>query len=116
MAISNAMVITMRADQQDYQGTHMVVDVAAKLQIPYVSIVANQVPANLDLDQLKADVENEFQLKVDQALYHTNDLLHLASSGIFALQFPRHRLSEQFLELVDRLEKPLLELRGQPHS
>src|SRR5207253_7854801 len=43
IAISDALAIVLRPDQQDYQGTSVTVEVARKLAVPRMMIVVNKV-------------------------------------------------------------------------
>ncbi len=50
IAISDTLLVIMRpADQQDYQGTAVIVEVAGKLSIPRVLLVVNKVLLNSTL-------------------------------------------------------------------
>ena len=53
IAISDALVIIMRPDQQDYQGTAVTVDVARKLEVPNMMMVVNKVPQVFDADDVR---------------------------------------------------------------
>ena len=48
LVISHALIIVMRPDRQDYEGTGVTVRVARELQVPDVVIVVNKVPEELD--------------------------------------------------------------------
>ena len=44
MAISDVLVIVLRPDQQDYQGTMVAVEVARKLGVPSLKLMVNKAP------------------------------------------------------------------------
>jgi MinD-like ATPase involved in chromosome partitioning or flagellar assembly len=44
IAISDLLIIVLRPDQQDFQGTAVTVDVARKLNVPLMHLVVNKVP------------------------------------------------------------------------
>jgi len=48
IAVSNALIVVMRPDQQDYQGTSVTVEVARKLDVPRLMVLVNKVPAVFD--------------------------------------------------------------------
>src|SRR5215207_9757871 len=50
ITISNVLVLVLRPDQQDFQGTAVTVDVARKLEVPEILLVVNKVLADYDLD------------------------------------------------------------------
>src|SRR5690606_31996438 len=54
IAISDALAIIMRPDQQDYQGTGVTVEVARRLGVPRMMIVVNKVPAAFDAEEVRA--------------------------------------------------------------
>src|ERR671938_234545 len=48
MAISDILVILLRPDHQDYQGTGVTVEVARKFEVPSMLLVVNKVPSLFD--------------------------------------------------------------------
>ena len=104
IAISSALVIIMRPDQQDYQGTAVTVDVAKKLDVPKLFILVNKAPSNLDLEEVRARVEQTYDAKVGAILPHSDEMMMLASSGIFAIKFPDNIVTKGLRSLVDQLK------------
>lgn len=88
IAISDALVIIMRPDQQDYQGTAVTVDVARKLDVPKMLMLVNKTPQTLDFEDVKNRVEQTYKAHVAAVLPHSDEMMALASSGIFALRYP----------------------------
>jgi MinD-like ATPase involved in chromosome partitioning or flagellar assembly len=103
IAISDALVIIMRPDQQDYQGTAVTVDVARKLDVPNMMLVVNKVPAAFDLEDVRSRVENTYNCSVAAILPHSDEMMALASSGIFSLRYPEHTITQGYQAIVDRL-------------
>ena len=104
IAISNALVIIMRPDQQDYQGTAVTVDVAKKLDVPKMLMLINKTPSSLDFDDVRSRVEQIYNAKVAAVLPHSDEMMTLASSGIFSLRFPDHIVTKGLRSLVDQLK------------
>jgi MinD-like ATPase involved in chromosome partitioning or flagellar assembly len=90
IAISNALVIILRPDSQDYQGTAVTVDVAKKLDVPKMLMLVNKVPSQFDFDDVRTRVEQTYNATVGAVLPHSDEMMTLASSGIFAVRFPDH--------------------------
>jgi len=90
IAISDALVIIMRPDSQDYQGTAVTVEVARKLDVPRLLLVVNKVPTSFDFSEVKARVEKTYRCEVAGVLPHSEEMMTLASSGIFVLRYPNH--------------------------
>src|SRR5207244_6261613 len=103
IAISHALVIIMRPDQQDYQGTSVTVEVARKLGVPTLMLVVNKVPQAFDFAAVKERVEQTYNAEVAAVLPHSDELMALASSGIFAMRFPDHAVSIGLQAVVTRL-------------
>src|SRR3712207_9396373 len=53
IAMSNALAIVMRPDQQDYEGTSVTVSVARKLKVPRMMLVVNNTPSIFDVAEVK---------------------------------------------------------------
>ena len=94
IAISDVLVIIMRPDQQDYQGTGVTVEVARKLGVPRMQIIVNKVPAVFPIDEVKARTQDTYQVEIAAVLPHSDDMMALASGGIFALRYPDHPITD----------------------
>ncbi len=103
IAISDALVIILRPDSQDYQGTGVTVEVARKLAVPNMMLLVNKVPAVFNLDEVKARVERTYGCEVVAVLPHSDEMMALASSGIFALRYPNHPVAVQYKRVAARL-------------
>ncbi len=104
IAISNALVIILRPDSQDYQGTGVTVDVAKKLEVPKMLMLVNKVPAQFDLDDVRIRVEKTYDATVAAVIPHSDEMMTLASSGIFSIRYPDHPVTKALRSLVDQLK------------
>jgi septum site-determining protein MinD len=100
IAISDALIIIMRPDSQDYQGTAVTVDVARKLEVPNMILVVNKVPQVFDFDDVKNRVEQTYKCKVAAVLPHSDEMMALASSGIFSLKYPDNPVTKGYRDIV----------------
>jgi len=105
IAISNALVIILRPDSQDYQGTAVTVDVAKKLDVPKMLMLVNKVPSQFDLEDVRTRVEQTYNATVAAVLPHSDEMMTLASSGIFSIRYPDHPMTKGLRSLVDQLKK-----------
>ena len=103
IAISDALGIIMRPDQQDYQGTGVTVEIARKLDVPRLYIVVNKIPPMYNADEVKARVEKTYNCQVAAALPHSDEMMTLASSGIFALKYPDHPVTQAYKVVAEKL-------------
>ena len=104
IAISDALVIILRPDSQDYQGTIVTVDVAKKLAVPKMLMVVNKVPSTFDLDDVRTRVEQTYDATVGAVFPHSDEMMMLASSGLFTIHYPDHVVTKGLRSLVDQLK------------
>ena len=102
IAISDLLVLILRPDHQDYQGTSVTVDVARKLDVPQMLLMVNKVPVQL-MDAEKQNVENTYGCEVAAVIPHSDDLMSLASAGIFSQRNPDHPVTKIYQQLVNRM-------------
>jgi MinD-like ATPase involved in chromosome partitioning or flagellar assembly len=101
LVISNTLLIVMRPDQQDYEGTGITVRVAQGLEVPRMMLLVNKTPESLDAEAVKAKVEAAYGCDVVTVMPHSDDLMTLASAGIFVLRYPEHPLTALYETVAD---------------
>ena len=102
IAISDTLVLIMRPDQQDFQGTSVTVEVARKLDVPQMLLMVNKVPPLFNMDDVKKRVEQTYTCEVAAVIPHSDDLMTLASAGIFSNRYPDHPVTKIYQKLKDR--------------
>lgn len=103
LVISHVLIIVMRPDQQDYEGTGITVQVAKELQVPHLMLIVNKTPPLLDPAAVKTRVEQAYGAPVAAVLPHSDDMMNLASGGIFVLQYPDHPLTALYQQIAAQL-------------
>lgn len=103
MAISDVLVVVLRPDQQDFQGTAVTVDVARRLEIPEILLVVNKALADLDFDALRSEIEATYDLPVAGILPLSEDVVRLASRGVFCAKEPDHPISREIARIAARV-------------
>ncbi|MCP4359431.1 MAG: MinD/ParA family protein [Chloroflexi bacterium] len=101
MAITDILLITLRPDHQDYQGTAVTVEVARKLQVPDLRLIINKIPDVYDFTQVRELVERKYRCGVAAILPHADEMMSLASRDIFVLRYPNHTISQQIKTLAN---------------
>ena len=79
-------------------------DVARKLEVPNMMLVVNKVPQVFDAEDVRARVENSYKCSVAAVLPHSDEMMALASSGIFALRYPDHPITEGYKKIVESIK------------
>jgi MinD-like ATPase involved in chromosome partitioning or flagellar assembly len=109
IAISDVLIIIMRPDAQDYQGTIVTVDVAKKLDVPNLYIVVNKVPEqnlrNGGEENLRKQIVEKYEAEVGAIFPHSDHMMTLASSGIFSLKYPDDEMAKSMRKLVDMIKR-----------
>jgi septum site-determining protein MinD len=103
LVISHTLVIVMRPDQQDYEGTGITVKVAQSLQVPRLLLVVNKTPAILDPAVVEAKVAQTYGCEVAAVLPHADEMMNLASADIFVLRYPDHPMTDLYKQVAAKL-------------
>jgi MinD-like ATPase involved in chromosome partitioning or flagellar assembly len=103
LVISDVLLIIMRPDRQDFEGTGITARVAKELEVPRISIVVNKTPTDFDRESVAERVRTTYDCDVAAVLPHSDDLMRLGSEGVFCLRDPDHELTALYRELADRV-------------
>ncbi len=103
IAISDVLLIVLRPDLQDYQGTGVTVQVARKLSVPLLLLVVNKCPSSLDPDAVRKRVQQAYNCEVAAVFPHSDEIMTLASGGVFVLKYPDLPVTASFKHMVDRV-------------
>jgi MinD-like ATPase involved in chromosome partitioning or flagellar assembly len=103
IAISDMVVLILRPDQQDYMGTSVTVEVARKLDVAQMVLAVNKIPDVFNFDDVKKRIEEAYKTEVAALLPHSDEMMILASEGIFALRHPDHPVTQTLKQLAKRI-------------
>ena len=111
IAISHVLVVILRPDTQDYQGTGVTLEVAQKLGVPQTFLVLNKVLLESDnreeIDQLieryRQKLGQTYHRQVGTILPLAEEMIRLESSGLFILQSPNHLFTQGIQELGEKI-------------
>ncbi len=103
IAVSDALILMVRPDQQDFQGTAVTVELARKLEVPDMFMVVNKVPPGTDTAALKHQVQEMFEVDVAAALPLSIEMAKIASGDLFCNRFPEHELTKDLHKVLQRL-------------
>ena len=98
IAVSDVLLLILRPDRQDFQGTAVTVEVARKLGVPKMFLIVNKALHSLDFAALKTQVETTYNAKVAGVFAENEEMLELASGGIFCLHHPNHSFTQTVRE------------------
>jgi len=104
IAISDILIIIMRPDQQDFQGTAVTVDVARKLDVPALFLVINKALSSYDFDDLREQAQHTYNSEVVAIIPLSEDVARMQSADIFSLRYPDHPVSAAIRNIVTAIE------------
>ena len=102
IAITDVLIVILRPDNQDYQGTSVTVEVARKLDVPSLMLIINKVPQAY-MSGIGPKVEQTYNADVAAILPHSDEMMTLASAGIFVAQYPNHSITNELKKVVARI-------------
>jgi len=103
IAISDCLLLMMRPDRQDFQGTAVTVELAQRLGVPRLIIGLNKVPPSMNAQSLREHVEETFHSDVGCVLPLNFEIAELGSAGLFTHRLPDHPWSREIAMVVDRI-------------
>ncbi|MCB2179519.1 MinD/ParA family protein [bacterium] len=103
IAISDNVILILRPDTQDYQGTSVTVEVARKLDVRDLMLVVNKVPDVFDFDQIKRTVEKTYNTEVAALIPHSDEMMILGSSSLFVVKYPDNIVTKALKQVVEKV-------------
>jgi len=101
IAISDVLIIILRPDNQDLQGTAVTVDIARSLDVPNLVLMVNKAVPKYDFNDIKKQIEDTFKAPVAGVLPLSFDLAENASRDLFSLRYPDHDWSKALRGVAD---------------
>lgn len=102
IAISDLLLLLLRPDNQDFQGTAVTVELARRLNVPMMAVV-NKIPSSMDRQRLKDHVETTYKIKVAATLPLNSEIVQVASGDLFVNQLPEHPFTRELKLAAKRL-------------
>lgn len=103
ITISDILLLILRPDRQDFQGTAVTVDVARKLEVPKMLLMVNKALPALNFATLKKQVETTYGVAVAGIIPLSDEMVQLASSDLFCLRNPNHPVSQVLVNVAKQI-------------
>lgn len=103
IAISHILILILRPDKQDYQGTAVTMDVARQLKVRKMLLAINKAHSKLNLEALKQKVEETYGETVAGVFPLSEEVVQLASEGVFCVKYPEHLMSQEFRKVSQQI-------------
>ncbi|MBE9159481.1 MinD/ParA family protein [Nodosilinea sp. LEGE 06152] len=103
IAISHVLILILRPDKQDYQGTAVTIDIARQLNVRRMLLAINKAYSSLNFDVLRQKVEETYGAPVAGIFPLSEEVVQLASEGVFCTKFPGHPVSREFAKVAAQI-------------
>ena len=103
IAVANTLVVILRPDRQDFQGTAVMVDLAQKLKVPKILMVVNRVMQNSNSEMVRQQLEAKYEMPVVGVLPNCDEMMQLGSNGLFSLKYPDHSLTQIYQQVANQV-------------
>lgn len=101
IAISDVLLIILRPDQQDFQGTAVTVDIARSLDVTNLLLMVNKaVPEKYDYEDLKQQIQKAYNAPLTGILPLNFELADNGSRDLFSLSRPDHEWSRELRKVA----------------
>lgn len=101
IATSDVLIIILRPDNQDLQGTAVTVDIARSLDVPNLLLLVNKaLPKHMGHPEFNKEIEGLFNAPVTSVLPLSFDMAENASKDLFSLRYPDHEWSKALKNVV----------------
>lgn len=103
IVVSDHLLLVLRPDSQDFQGTSVTLELARRLGVDDPLMVINKIPPGMDRSLLQKKVESAYGARVVGMLPLNNEMVRLASSGLFVNRFPDHPFTRELQLVADAI-------------
>ena len=103
MRAVHMLIVFLRPDAQDLEGTGVTVQIARQLDVPNLMLLVNQLPDTRQTQAVRARVEQTYHSEVAAILPLAAEFTTFGHDGLFALRHPAHPLSMALQTVSTRL-------------
>ena len=103
IAISHFVILILRPDKQDYQGTAVTVDVARRLKVRKMVLAVNKALSSMSFKNLQEKIEQVYDVPVAGVFPLSVEMAKLASEGVFIISNPDHAITKEFQKVAQQI-------------
>jgi len=105
LLIADITLLLLQLDSYDLQRTAVLLEVLRQLEVEKVWLVPSLVLPAIEAISVKRKLESTYHQPVAGILYLSEEMIRLASGGVFCLHHPTHELTRTMLAIADCLEQ-----------
>jgi MinD-like ATPase involved in chromosome partitioning or flagellar assembly len=103
ITVSDMLIIILRLNPGDFQGTGVTVDLVRRLDVPQIALIVNEAPVNLDVKEITKQLKQAYQCDVAAILPHADEMMALANNDLFVRRYPHHPMTTILSQAAARL-------------
>ena len=104
IAISDTLILILRPDHQDYQGTAVTLELARRLEVPQLLLLVNKALSSFDFRALSDRIAATYRTPVGAILPLSEDMVRLGSGGLFTILDPTSAFADGIRTIADLVE------------
>ena len=105
IALSDILFIALRADEQDYLGTAVTLEIAKKFEIPKIYLILNKILPKYAKKDVEKQMQKAFHVPPAATMFYSEEFADLGSKDIFILKYPNH----DFTKAIEKIHGHLIE-------
>lgn len=105
LSLADIAVVMMQLDTYDFQQVAVILDVIEQLTTAKIWLVPTLVLPKVEANSVICKIETAYQQPVAGVLHLSEEMIRLASSGLFCLHYPTHSLTQTMVAIAHQLEQ-----------
>ncbi|MGF1458006.1 MAG: MinD/ParA family protein [Leptolyngbyaceae cyanobacterium] len=105
LSLADIAMVVLQLDPYDLQRAAVLLEVIEQLQITKTWLVPSLVLPTIETTVVTNMLENTYQHPVAGILYLSEEMMGLASQGVFCLHHPNHALTQTMIAIAQQLEQ-----------
>ena len=105
MRAVGTLIVVLRPDTQDFEGTGVTVQVARQLEVPRVVLIVNQVPSGGSLQAVRARARKTFDSDVLAVIPQSTEFMGFEEDVPFVVRHPQHPVSLALQQVALALQR-----------
>jgi MinD-like ATPase involved in chromosome partitioning or flagellar assembly len=103
LSIADVVLVLLQLESFDLQQAAVILEVVNRLEINQTWLIPSMVLPMIEREVVQTTLENTFDYPVPGVLYFTEEMISLASKGIFCLHYPDHVMTQTATAIADHL-------------
>ena len=104
ISISDILLVILRPDNQDFQGTAITIELAKKLEVPALFLIVNKTLPSMNLSAMEIEINKAFNTPIAGIIPFSEEVILLGSSGLFTQLYQDHPITNILQKILKKIE------------